>query len=110
MRKDSLNVDTLVEKSIGVQIVKDMEISVRAINGVVNKYSFLFDGDKEKTQEMINKAFFVNGKPLLVEDEIQADMKVIVSHVPDNIKELLLEKIQEEIATKIDVESLGNPK
>lgn len=103
-----INIDTLVEKSVGVQLKKEMEISLRAIYTVIQKYSFLHDGDIQKTQNMIREAFFLTDKPILVEDEVQADMKSIVDNVSDEIKERLYKMIQEELATKVNIESLAN--
>lgn len=103
-----INIDTLVEKSIGTQLKNEMEISLRAIYGVVQKYSFLHDGDLQKTQNMISDAFFSKKTPILVNDEIQVDMKEIVKNVPDEIKMKIYNMIQEELATKVSVDFLAS--
>lgn len=106
-----MNIDVLVEKSLGNQLKNEMEISIRAIHSVVKKYSFLHEGDLQRTQNMISEAFFLNDKLMVNDlDEIEVNMKAIVDNIPNEIKEKIYKLIQEELASKINIESLTETK
>ncbi|MED5094470.1 hypothetical protein [Bacillus safensis] len=99
--------DTLVEKSIGEKIKRELEISIRDMYRVVKKYSsILHDGDVLRTQNMIKNAFF-SDKPLLnADDEIEVDMSVIINDIPLEKKEEVYLLIQEQLAVHVDVNKL----
>lgn len=109
MNGENIQLNTLVEKSVGEQLKKEMEISLREIYRICKIYSgVLHDGNILKTQKMIKDAFFPTDKPIISkDDEIQVDMKVIIEGVPDEKKRKIYQLIQEKIATQIDVSELA---
>ncbi|CAI6330677.1 hypothetical protein [Bacillus subtilis] len=111
MKEKNIQVDinTLVEATIGENLKKEMEIGIRGIYSVIQKYSaVLHEGDILKTQKMVRDAFFHPDKPIISDDNVQMDMKVVVDSVSEDTKQKLYELIQKQIASQFNITSLSN--
>ncbi|MEH2980255.1 hypothetical protein [Bacillus amyloliquefaciens] len=110
MKEKSIQVDInmLVESTIGENLKKEMEIGIRGIYNVIQKYSgVLHEGDILKTQTMVRDAFFHSDKPIITnDDDIQVDMKVVVDSVSEDTKQKLYDLIQKQIASQFNIMSL----
>lgn len=115
-------INDLVEKAVGSHIRTEMKMVSKAFNNIINNYSFLFDGDILLTQKMLIAACFPTDislveKANLNEDEtdvtegkVYFNMKEIIKHIPDDMKEELYRRVMEQFVTKLSIEDINERK
>lgn len=111
---ENSTLDELVERAVGKRIQNDMEMVSKTFYSIVEKYSFLFDGDTISTQGMLIESCFPKDIPLIEksegeeEDRVHFDMDELLKHIPEEMKRELYQRILNKFVNNINVEDLHN--
>lgn len=110
-------VDELIAKSVGTHIQKDMQMVSRTFNTLIEKYSFLFNGDTLATQNMLIAACFPSTVPIMEkadgensDGKVHFNMNQIIGSISEEMKGELYRRVMTEFATKIQIDDINGEK
>ncbi|MEK6190612.1 MAG: hypothetical protein N2A99_06450 [Carnobacterium alterfunditum] len=117
MSSEESPINEFIVRAVGSQIRTDMSMVSKAFYANVEKYAFLFDGDIIETQKMLIAACFPTNKKIVEksdskdeEDKLHFDMNIILEHIPEEMKNLLYERVMKKFLTNLDVDDINGKK
>lgn len=111
MREDN-HIRKVLKDSLSKSMLADMEMVSRGFNTVIEKYSFLFEGDMLEAQKTFIEACFPPDEPIVHKSEaggegvVHFNIDHIVDSLPNEMKQILYDRLIQKFIETTTIDDL----